>query len=520
MKKSIFGRLFLGFGILSLVLILLIAWLIVNSTIDKLALAEIFTLSDLRGKAQAALQSAIVQALEPSPKHFQELAGRHEAFLTAAQASPAAPRMLFVTAGMYSRFAEMRFSALSVLPTLFRKLGPMRTTSGEDLKLYIEENQEYLSRINRYITEAAAFRTRQLNLFIVALSLLSLLGVAVIILYAFFFLPDISRDSKIVMAFSRNLIQGSLQEEPSLPRERADEIGELFEQLLRMHSMKKAVNQVQAAASELVQRCKDSEALGSLFYGAVNRQAALLEGASVGFGDIVSAIRSVSDNARINQQTAAVSAGEISGATQGIIQSSSDVQLLERQTTRIEEITSLIRDIADQTDLLALNAAIEAARAGEFGKGFNVVALEVQKLADRSGRAATEISELVLSILDAVKRLVQEYNKTSLAMGSIQREISRIAETTSQVVQNSEKAAGSIGKVSEAVDSITNLTLESLNNTSGFMKVYQNLKETAERLDELASGMREYWKPVTFKQVPAALQEAKPMGLAGEGQEL
>lgn len=99
------------------------------------------------------------------------------------------------------------------------------------------------------------------------------------------------------------------------------------------------------------------------------------------------------------------------------------IQTLSNRTREISAILSLIKDIADQTNLLALNAAIEAARAGEHGRGFAVVADEVRKLADRTQKAISEISVVVMSIEQDVKDVDSKSEQVISTIGTINSQV-------------------------------------------------------------------------------------------------
>jgi len=140
------------------------------------------------------------------------------------------------------------------------------------------------------------------------------------------------------------------------------------------------------------------------------------------------------------------------------------IMQLSEQTDRIGNISTLVSDLANQTNMLALNAAVEAVRAGEHGKGFGVVASEIRKLADRSKKSASQINLLVADIQRAINSTdegtktvdsgVNIASETAAAFAGVADAINNVVLSSQQISLNAKQQAIAIEQVVEAMNSL------------------------------------------------------------------
>ena len=192
--------------------------------------------------------------------------------------------------------------------------------------------------------------------------------------------------------------------------------------------------------------------------------------------DIVSAANNARELSSRGNQVVSSAVQGIEKVAKTVSESAVSISDLGQRSKQIGQILSVIKDIADQTNLLALNAAIEAARAGEQGRGFAVVADEVRKLAERTTSATAEISTMV---------------------GAIQKDTQQAVETmrqSSDDVRDGVALANEAGKalkdISESVEHVVNMIGQIANSTRNQSEASESLTATVEKIARMAVETR------------------------------
>jgi twitching motility protein PilJ len=414
-------------------------------------------------------------------------------------------------------FAEYQKAVNSILGNQARLVGAKRASF--DMFNDSEALLQAAERLNEAFEESLAKRRTNLILLVV----LSVAAIAVLLLIGRVYVDDSRRraaESERVNKTNQeailrlldeisNLADGDLTSRARVTEEItgaiADSINYTIDQLRRL------VAGVNAAAQQVTTATAEAQTISTQLLSAAQTQSEKIQGTGQSAVKMAQSMTGVSNNANESVKVAQSSlhaaekgAQAVQNAIRGmndirgqIQETSKRVKRLGESSQEIGEIVQLISDITEQTNVLAMNAAIQAASAGEAGRGFTVVAEEVQRLAERSGEATKQIAAIVKSIqgdtqdaIEAMERStrgVVEGTKTAdeadQALREIEKVSNQLAELIGAISNATQEQAVSATRVATAMNeilAITQMTTDGTRRTAG----------SADRLTALAVELK------------------------------
>ena len=362
---------------------------------------------------------------------------------------------------------------------------------------------------------------RRLNA--VILAAVSLLALACLLLIGKVYLDDSRRraeDSELVNKGNQEAIQRLLDEITNLANGDLTVRAQVTEHMTgaiadsinyTIDELRRLVAGITDASQQVTAATEQAQSVSGKLLDAAQKQATEIQGAGSAVTQMAQSMIEVSKKAGDSSKVAETSlhaAQKGAQAVQNAIRGMNDIRNQIQETSKrikrlgessqeIGEIVQLISDITEQTNVLALNAAIQAASAGEAGRGFTVVAEEVQRLAERSGEATKHISAIVKSIqrdtqdaVEAMERSTQgvvqgtktadEADQALREIGAVSSQLAELIDSISKATQQQAASATRVAANMKVILGITQLTTDGTKQTAS----------SAARLTQLADGLK------------------------------
>ncbi len=268
------------------------------------------------------------------------------------------------------------------------------------------------------------------------------------------------------MLRAMNRVEQDLDLTLRIPVSSNDEVGQTVSAFNRLTerlqtSLRQVMNQtglVSAAASRVASASQQISTSSAHQSESASSMAASVEEMTVSITHVADRANDASRLSTASGQRAKEGANIISDTVNDINSIATTVDAaahqinqLEQYSERINSVVSVIKEVADQTNLLALNAAIEAARAGEQGRGFAVVADEVRKLAERTTASTQEIATTITEMQEGAKQAVQGIQAVVAKVGAGVEQAEKANSAIQEIGDSSRETVVMVSEISDAI---------------------------------------------------------------------